>query len=114
MTINEVYDISTKLGFNAFYCNGNTGVLVYPANPTNSGWCVNVVYDTMVLVEKPQAVAHKTKTVLSWKKKSDIHLNSITATDFENRMKQILINLNLALKQIQLRKNMNAINKDFK
>lgn len=114
MTINEVYDISTKLGFNAFYCNGNTGVLVYPANPTNSGWCVNAIYDSMVLVENPQAVAHRTRTVLSWKKKSNIQLNSITATDFENRMNQILFNLNLALKQIQLSKNLNQINKDFK
>ena len=114
MTINEVYDISTKLGFNAFYCNGNTGVLVYPANSTTSGWCVNAVYDNMVLVEQPQAVVHKTRTVLSWRKKSDIPLKSITATEFENRLKQILINLNFALKQIQLSKNLNQINKDFK
>lgn len=114
MTLNEVYDISTKLGFNAFYCNGNTGVLVYPAYSTSAGWCVNAVYGNMILVENPQAVAHKTRTVLSWKKKSDIKLNSITATEFENRLKQILINLNFALKQIQLSKNLNQINKDFK
>lgn len=112
MTINEVYDISTKLGFNAFYCNGNTGVLVYA--PEAEGWCVNCVGNNMVLVENPKAVAHKTRTVLSWRKKSDIQLNSITATEFENRMNQILINLSLARKKIQLRKNLNAINKDFK
>ncbi len=114
MNLHEVYDISTKLGFNAFYCNGNTGVLIYPANPTSTGWCVNAVYDTMVMVEQPKAVAHKTRTVLSWGKKSTIKLNSITATDFENRMTQISVNLNLALKQIQLSKNLNQINKDFK
>ena len=114
MTLNEVYDISTKLGFNAFYCNGNTGVLVYPAYSTSAGWCVNAVYDTMVLIENPKAVAHKTRTVLSWGKKSTIKLSSITATDFENRMNQILVNLNFALKQIQLSKNIKQINKDFK
>jgi hypothetical protein len=114
MTLHEVYDISTKLGFNAFYCNGNTGVLVYPANPTSCGWCVNAIYSTMVLVENPQAVAHKTRTVLSWRKKTTIPLNNITATEFENRMNQILLNLNFALKQIQLSKNLNKINKDFK
>lgn len=113
MTISEVYDISTKLGFNAFYCNGNTGVLVYPANPTNTGWCVNAIYDSMVMVENPQAVAHKTRTVLSWKKKTTIQLNKITAKDFEKRMNQILLNLNFALKQIQLSKNLKQINKDF-
>ena len=112
MTISEVYDISTKLGFNAFYCNGNTGVLVYPATGS-AGWCVNAIYNTMVLVENPQAVAHKTRTVLSWRKKTTILLNNISATEFENRMNQILLNLNFALKQIQLSKNLNKINKDF-
>jgi hypothetical protein len=66
------------------------------------------------LVENPQAVAHKTRTVLSWRKKTTIPLNNITATEFENRMNQILLNLNFALKQIQLSKNLNKINKDFK
>ena len=113
MTISEVYDISTKLGFNAFYCNGNTGVLVYPQSGS-SGWCVNAVYDNMVMVEHPKAVAHKTRTVLSWGKPTTLKLNSITATDFENRMNQLLSNLNFALKQIQLSKNLKQINKDFK
>lgn len=113
MTIHEIYDISTKLGFNAFYCNGNSGILVYP--PTGAaGWCVNASRDSMILIENPKAVPHKTRMILSWGERINLQLNSITAIEFENRMNNLLLNLNLALKQIQLNKNLNQINKDFK
>ena len=39
MTLHELYDTAQKAGFEAFYCNGNQGVLVYA--PGEEGWCVN-------------------------------------------------------------------------
>lgn len=113
MTLHELYDTAQKAGFEAFYCNGNQGVLVYA--PGEEGWCVNA-YSTheMYIADSPVAKHHTTKTVLSWGKTKHIDYTNMKPIDFENKLYQILNDLTYARKQIQLRKNLNQIQKDFK